>query len=70
MWLLPIGWGGMVDILMVWVASLVMEESIKEEGTKEIGFEESENQSSYVLIKKLIKRKIGIQLVRYLVSQI
>ena len=49
---------------------MCMEESIKEEGKKEIGFDESGNQSSYVLIKKSIKEKIVIQLGMYLVSQI
>ena len=50
-------------------ACLCMEESIKKGGKKEIGFTESRNQASYVLIKKLIKKKLVIHLM-YLVSQI
>ena len=46
-----------------------MGESIKGGRKKEKGFEKLGNQASYVLIKKLIKRKFVIHLM-YLVSQI
>ena len=48
---------------------ICMGESIKEGRKKEKGFNQSINQESYVLNKKLIKRKLVIQLM-YLVSQI
>ena len=48
---------------------ICMEESIKEGGKKEIGFAKLRNQASFVLIKKLIKKRFVIHLM-YLISQI